>query len=50
MLRPLETDKSRWSWRLKDEAAGNTNGRSFSDCDDTCPIGYSVAQALGTRG
>ena len=31
------------------EAAGNTNGRSFSDCDGSCPIGYSATQALGTR-
>src|SRR5271167_5042431 len=29
--------------------AGNTKGRSFSDCDDSCPIGYSAAQALGAR-
>jgi hypothetical protein len=24
--------------------------RSFSDCDDSCPMGYSASQALGTRG
>ena len=28
------------------EAAGNTSGRSFSDCDDSCPISYSADPAL----
>ena len=31
------------------DTRGDTNGRSFSDCDNSCPIGYSAAQALGTR-
>jgi hypothetical protein len=42
-------DKSGWSSRSTREAAGNANGRSFSDCDDFGPIGYPAAPAPGTR-
>jgi hypothetical protein len=43
------TKPSRRCSKPTSDVPGDTEGRSFSDCDETRPIGYSSATALGTR-